>query len=100
MEWFWTWGGESFGFRYNNYLYTHYGKCVGRFHEDEIYTPNGSYLGEILSDDRLITRINKKGRTKSSFSPRMDRMARMQRMDRMGRMMRMGCEDFPSLRNF
>ena len=99
MDWLWTWGGTSFGYRDEDQLRTHDGRHVGRFIEEEIYGVDGQYLGELGSEDRLITRQRKIGRRKSPFRPRMQRMARMRRMTRMARMMRMGCEDFPAPEN-
>jgi hypothetical protein len=96
-DWLWTWGGESFGFRDGNALFAQDGRQVGHFHENEVYGVNGNYLGELGDEDRLITKLSRLGKARSSFAPR-QRMGRMGRMNRMGRMMRMGCQDFPSSR--
>lgn len=37
MQWLWTWGGESFGYRDGDNLWTHTGQHVGRFHGDEVF---------------------------------------------------------------
>ena len=95
MEWFWTWGGRSFEYRNEDELRTRDGRHVGRFHGDEIYAPSGLYLGEAI-EDRLIIRISKLGRRKSSFTPRSKRSGRVGRVNRVARVMRSGYRDFPS----
>jgi hypothetical protein len=53
MGWFWNWGGECFGYRDGESLFTYFGKEAGRFDGEEIYGSNGRYLGEVMSDNRL-----------------------------------------------
>jgi hypothetical protein len=60
MDWFWNWGGECFGYRDGDSVFTYFGKEVGRFDGEEIYGSNGRYLGEVMSDNRLITSRSKK----------------------------------------
>jgi hypothetical protein len=96
MGWLWTWGGVCFGYRIEDQLRTHDGRHVGRFVEDELYGVDGHYLGEMGSEDRLITKKRKVGRIKSPFRPRMSRVARVRRINRVGRVMRVGYEDFPA----
>ena len=69
MDWFWRWGGECFGYRRNDRLFTYHGIQVGKFYGAKIYGADGRYLGEVKSNNRLITHIAKKGRTKFSFVP-------------------------------
>ena len=57
-DWLWTWGGASFGFRDGESLFTHEGVEAGHFHGDEIYGSDGTYLGELRSDNKLITRLS------------------------------------------
>lgn len=52
MQWLWTWGGKSFGYRDGDNLWTQDGRHVGRFHGDEVYGADGSYLGEIRNKNR------------------------------------------------
>ena len=99
MGWLWTWSGISFGYRVDDQLRTHDGRHVGRFVEEEIYGADGLYLGELASEDRLITSQRKTGRFKLPFRPRMKRTERLQRMARAGRLMRPGYEDFPAPEN-
>jgi hypothetical protein len=54
MDWFWNWGGECFGYRDGDNLFTYFGREVGRFDGEEIYGSNGRYLGEVMSDNRLM----------------------------------------------
>jgi hypothetical protein len=49
MDWFWNWGGECFGYRDGDSLFSYFGKEVGRFDGEEIYGSNGRYLGEVMS---------------------------------------------------
>jgi hypothetical protein len=95
MEWLWTWSGVCFGYRDEDQLRTHDGRHVGRFFEDEVYGVDGQYLGELGSEDRLITKQRKIGRRKFSFRPRMKRVGRVRRVNRIGRVMRVGYQDFP-----
>ncbi|KXV03491.1 hypothetical protein CR51_17285 [Caballeronia megalochromosomata] len=72
---------------------------MGNFIGEEIFGADGLYLGELASEDRLITRLPKIGRFKLPFRPRMKRMERTQRMARAARLMRPGCKDFPAPEN-
>ena len=60
MQNLWTWGGTFFGYRNGDQLFTHRGKCVGRFQGNDIYGRRGEYLGEVMNDDRLITNVSKR----------------------------------------
>jgi sporulation protein YlmC with PRC-barrel domain len=94
MDWVWTWGGTSFGYRDGTDLWTHDGRHIGEFVGSEVYHPSGRYLGE-LHDGKLVTRRSKKNSTRSSFTPSMSRIGRINRIDRIGRIMVIGCENFP-----
>ena len=48
MDWFWNWGGECFGYRNGESLFTYFGKEAGRFDGEEIYGSNGRYPGEVM----------------------------------------------------
>ena len=65
MDWFWNWGGECFGYREGDSLF----KEVGRFDGEEIYGSYGRCLGEVMSDNRLITTA-KKSWARGEFWPR------------------------------
>ena len=41
MDWFWNWGGECFGYREGDSLFTYYGREVGRFDGEGIFGSNG-----------------------------------------------------------
>ncbi|WP_061151998.1 hypothetical protein [Caballeronia arvi] len=96
MNWLWTWSGNSFGYRVDDQLRTHDGRHVGRFVGEEIYGADGLYLGELASEDRLITRQRKLGRFRLPFRPRMKQVERVQRTARAARLIRPGCQDFPA----
>ena len=70
MNWFWNWGGECFGYRDGDSLFTYFGREAGRFDGEEIYGSNGRYLGEVVSDNRLITSLSKRSWVRGSFAPR------------------------------
>jgi hypothetical protein len=94
MDWFWTWGGECFGYREGDALYAYHGLQVGQFHGDEVYGADGSYLGEVLNDNRLITHLSKRSWRQSPFTPmRYGSYARF--ANYAGYAMYAGYEDFP-----
>lgn len=96
MEWLWTFGGRSFGYKDGDNLWTQDGSHVGKFYGDEIYDSNGEYLGEIKNKNRLITRSSKNSK-KSGFSPHASRVGYVARVDYVGNVMIAGYEDFPDL---
>src|SRR5207247_11359425 len=96
MQWLWTWGGISFGYRDGDNLWTHDGHHVGRFHGDEIYGSDGRYLGEVRSRDRLITNRAKQSYRKSGFIPFVDRVGHVPYVGYVGYVMYLGYEDFPA----
>jgi hypothetical protein len=99
MVWFWTWGGECFGYRRNDGLFTYTGREVGRFHGEEIYGRDGCYLGEVRNDRRPITNCAKKNRVRGSFAPRLGgSYARY--VNYVGYVMYAGYEDFPGPSEF
>ena len=95
MEWLWTWGGKSFGYRRGDDLWTHHGRHVGRFHDDEIYGRDGNYLGEIRNGNRLITNLAKKHWRRSPFAPYGNVAGYVPYADYVGYVMYVGYEDFP-----
>lgn len=98
MDWVWTWGGVSFGYRVDDSLYTHDGFEAGRFHGDEVYGKDGHYIGEVVND-RLITNRSKKAWRKSSFFPRRS-TSYVKYCNYVGYVMYAGCEDFPPPEEF
>jgi hypothetical protein len=76
-------------------LWTHDGRNVGRFQDDEIYGPDGRYLGEIKGRDRLITNLSKKALRSGSFTPHASRAAYVRYTNYAGYVMYIGYEDFP-----
>ena len=51
----WTWGGDYFGFRDGQNLWTHEGRHVGRFRRDEVFRPDGLYMGDLVKLLRIIS---------------------------------------------
>lgn len=95
-EWVWTWRGVSFGYIDRGELRTHHGLHVGYIHDNfEIYGKDGYYLGEIKSENRLITDKRKVRKRKSRFTPKSKRAGRAKRANRAGRAMIASHEDFP-----
>lgn len=96
MEWLWTWGGISFGYREGNNLWTHDGRHVGRFKGEDVYGPDGRYLGELRNKTRLITNVSKKRSLRGqAFSPYASRMGYVPYVNYVGYVMYAGYEDFP-----
>lgn len=95
MKWLHTWSGTSFGYRDGDDLRTHNGNHVGRFVGDEVYGPDGLYLGELRSD-RLITRSSRKGTRRAGFTPFASVVGFVNHVDYVGSVMIAGYEDFPA----
>lgn len=95
MDWLWTWGGTSFGYRDGDDLWTHDGHHVARFDGDEIYGPDGSYLGELMNGDRLITHRSKRSWRGARFRPYGRRIGYVRYVNYVGYVMYAGFEDFP-----
>ena len=91
----WTWGGTFFGYRQDDFLWTHDGRNVGKFYEEEIYGVTGDYLGEIRNENRLITNTGKKSFKKSSFIPFANVVGIVPFVNYVGYVMYAGYEDFP-----
>ena len=102
IEWLWTWGGASFGYRQGESLFTYDGRSVGRFVGDEVYGANGKYLGELRStgQDRRLTASNyKNSRVVATFSPKAGK-AYERRANRLPQTAYCGYQDFPSPESF
>lgn len=100
MNWLWTWGGKSFGYRDGDDLWTSSGGHVGRFNGDVVYGPNGHYLGEVMQDNRLITHPGKRSHRGSSFGTYGRRVGMIPFAAFIGFVMLAGYEDFPSPDSF
>jgi hypothetical protein len=99
MDWYWTWGGECFGYRQDDRLFAYYGLQVGQFHNDEVYGADGRYLGEVKNKNRLITNLGKRGHVRGPFArTRVGNYARHGNYS--GNGMLAGHEDFPSPDSF
>jgi len=95
MTLLWTWGGTFFGYREEDALWTYDGKHVGWFQGVEAYSIKGSYLGEIESENRLITRQHKKHLKAPVFAAYANRAGIARYVNYVGYVMYAGCEDFP-----
>jgi hypothetical protein len=69
VDWLWTCGGRSFGYREGDSLWTRAGRNVGRFVGSEVFGPDGRYLGEMLGSSRLITCRSKIAFSNVGFTP-------------------------------
>ncbi|MGR9393934.1 4-fold beta flower protein [Rhizobium leguminosarum] len=96
MNWLWTWGGECFGYREGDDLWTHDSRHVGRFIGDTIYDCNGRYLGEIMSENRLIRRQGAQFQQGYSFTPWARRPPYVKYVNYVGYVMYASYEDFPA----
>jgi hypothetical protein len=95
----WIWSGSYFGYREDDLLWAYHGRLVGKFHGDDVYGADGSYLGEIRNADRLITKTSKKNKRAGAFGVR-QRGSRGIRGTRGSRGPIGGYEDFPSAETF
>ncbi len=98
IEWYWTWGGISFGYREGNSLFTYDGVEVGRFRGREVYGSDGRYLGECGTGNeatRLITNTHKRSQVATSFVPTLVQSVPREG-DRPGVGLYSGHVDFPS----
>jgi hypothetical protein len=43
MDWLWTWGGISFGYKVDDRVFTHLGLQIGRVDGEEVYASDGRY---------------------------------------------------------
>jgi hypothetical protein len=99
MDWFWTWGGTSFGYRVGDRLFRHDGKQVGRFEGDEVYDVDGRYLGEVRNGNRLITHRSKTSWRKAGFAPTRG-TSYVRYVNYVGYVMYAGYQDFPEPESF
>ena len=95
MDWFWTWGGVSFGYRNGTSLVTFAGQEIGQFFGDEVYGRDGRYLGEVRDSRRLIRDLAKRGQTRRPFHPAPLKPL-VNRQDLFALPMVQGYQDFPT----
>ena len=70
MEWLWTWGGSSFGYRETGELLDiPRSVIVGRFHGHEVYGADGLDLGEVMNGDRLIVTPTQEKAARAELRP-------------------------------
>jgi len=95
VKWTWTWSGRSFGYWDGNDLWTYSGKHVGRRLDTDIFGPNGWYIGELMSNGRLVRNKSKAGQTSPGFVPLNAREAQKRLADNEGQPLYPGYDDFP-----
>ncbi|WP_157466314.1 hypothetical protein [Colwellia sp. MT41] len=100
MQWLWTWKGKSFGFRNNDELRLQDGTHVATFRGDEVFDFQGHYLGEIRSENRLITKKSSKRKKRSRSSKKMKMVARVGRVNYVANVNIIGHENFPEKDSF
>lgn len=94
---YWSWCGRYVGYRSSGCLFNRDGTQVGYFAEgDEVYGCSGNYIGEVRSDNRLITNLSKKAWTRKSVTPRLLKNSSWPH-DMNAKEMLAGFEDFPVL---
>ena len=94
MDWFWTWGGVSVGYRNGTSLVLYSGREIGRFFGDEIYGADGRYLGEIRDGKRLVCVRSKRSIFRTPFRP-VELKSLTNRPHIGGLPTPAGCEEFP-----
>lgn len=57
---YWAWGGKYIGSRAGDVLYSSRGTPIGRFFDEDIYSFEGNYIGEVKSHNRIIVNSQKK----------------------------------------
>ncbi len=97
MKLLWTWSGKFFGYLENDVLRTQDGRHVVRIYGDEIYGPNGVYIGELMNESNLIRALAKCGYRKPPFHPLPKKCAIIGYTAHCGYAMYSGYEDFPAI---
>jgi len=62
---YWAWGGKYIGQRSGDVLHSSCGTPIGRFFDEELYSFDGNYIGEIKTQNRIIVDPRKKNFRKS-----------------------------------
>ncbi|WP_035856126.1 hypothetical protein [Jeotgalicoccus marinus] len=97
----WNWEGDYFGYIEGDQLRTHEGYHVGKINKNnEIFGSDGMYLGEIMNDNRLITKESKINNKEKSFIPKMKKIGKIKKMEKIGKIMKVGYTDFPKPNKF
>ncbi|MBS6642195.1 MAG: hypothetical protein KH366_01275 [Clostridiaceae bacterium] len=68
MNGYWTCSGRYIGVSQNGYLVSYTGHVIGKFYGNEIYNADGTYIGEILKEKRLVKNKNKTIQRRPMFS--------------------------------
>jgi hypothetical protein len=83
-----------------NDLWTHGGKHVGRRTGDDIFSPLGLYLGEVMPNQRLITDNSKAARRNGAFTASASRTGQDAQAKIVTLALSMGYQDFPHADTF
>lgn len=78
-----------------NDLWTYSGRHVGHRTGDEIFSPTGRYLGEVMQNGRLVTNKAKAGHQGNTFKPRPPRAPRPLEPSKNALTIYKGYQDFP-----
>ena len=98
-RWMWLWGGKCLGYRSRNSLFTFHGLHVGSFRGNIIFAADGTYLGEVFHEKRLITKVSNKCLQHDGFSPSLGK-GRDSRKNAPSLPIPRGYEDFPDPGSF
>lgn len=98
IQWVWTWGGKSFGYRHGELLYTYLGVQAGRLYGDSVFARDGRYLGELIGD-RLIGNPKVHTLVRPPFKPRVS-ACHPNRADVLPQAISAGYADFPGPEQF
>jgi hypothetical protein len=93
---YWSWTGRPVGYRERNYLYNWNHDAVGQFKGQDVYDPDGKYLGEVRS--RLLTRNPSRAEWRwKAFTAPPSGMQHPRPSQHADRAMLPGFEDFPDV---
>lgn len=98
-RWMWLWGGKCFGYRSRNSLFTFHGLHIGSFRGNVIFAADGTYLGEVFHEKRLITKVSNKCLQHDGFSPSLGK-GKDSRKNAPSLPFPKGYEDFPDPESF
>ena len=93
----WSWSGKYIGYKKRNQFFTNHGHHFGQFVGNEVYSPDGNYLGE-LKFGRLVTVAEHKIKKVSSVPKANNKGASISGFgDLASREFVEGCKDFPNV---
>jgi hypothetical protein len=93
---YWSWTGRPVGFRAGAYLYNWSDQAVGKFKGQDVYGPDGFYLGEVRSR-RLIRNPSRSAWRIEGFPAATSGGTHRRPGRHAGHVMLPGFEDFPDV---